>query len=396
MPRSHLLLTYDFPPIGGGIARLMDEVARRYPPGTLTVSTGQQPGSHATDAGLPNRIDRLGFPARRLRTVQGLIRWSHRVGRLARSTGSEFAWCGQLRPAAYPARWLHATTGMPYGVVVYGGDLLRLPRHLRSARKRAVVRSLLGNTAAIMAISRWTADQCRSVCDGLGLTLEERLRVIPLGTDPAVFRPGLDTRGARAAFGLLEGRWLITVARLTPHKGIDTGIRCLAALAREIPNLRYAVVGTGPDQARLEGLAHELGVGDRVRFLGLVPEADLPGLYNVGDVYLGPSRLHESDVEGFGISIVEASASGLPVVVGRSGGTSDAVRDGETGALVDAEDPAAFAAAVRPILQDPDRAARMGAAGRRAVETFYNWDRVVLAMQTLGRESAEAVRPTQP
>jgi len=396
MPNSHLLLTFDFPPMGGGIARLMGEMARRYPAGTLVVSTGQQSGSEAVDRTFPNQVDRVAIPSRRLRTAPGLVRWTHRAGKLSRSHCAEFVWCGQLRPAAYPARWLHARTGVPYGVVVYGGDLLILERHSRAARKRLVARSLLGAAAVIIAISRWTADLCRQVCDDLGLALEERLRVIPLGTDPAAFRPGLDARAARAAFGLAEGRWLITVARLTPHKGIDTGIRCLASLAQEIPDLRYAVVGTGPDQARLKALAHDLGVGDRVRFLGLVSEADLPGLYNVGEVYLGPSRLEACSAEGFGIAIVEASACGLPVLVGRSGGTSEAVRDGETGMLLDAEDPGAFAAALRSLLQDHDRAARMGAAGRRAVETFFNWDRVVLAMRTLGRECAEAAGTHPP
>ena len=391
-----LLLTYDFPPMGGGIARWMGEMALRYPPGTLTVSTARHSGSQAGDARYPNQVDRLDLPGRRLRTVQGLVRWSHRAGRLAKSQGSEFAWCGQLRPAAYPARWLHATTGMPYGIVMHGGDLLTLRRHLHSARKRPVVRTLLGTAATIVANSRWTADLCRSVCDDLGIAFEGRLQVIPLGTDPAVFRPGLDPREARAAFGLPEGRWLITVARLTPHKGIDTGIRCLAALAAEMPDLRYAVIGAGHDLVRLEALARDLAVGHRVHFLGQVGDADLPSLYNLGDVYLGPSRLGPNAVEGFGISIIEASACGLPVVVGNSGGTSEAVRDGETGVLVNAEDPGAFAATVRSLLDDHDQARRMGAAGRRAVETFFNWDRVVLAMRALGRECAEASGPHPP
>jgi len=391
-----LLLTFDFPPMGGGIARWMGEIARRYPPGTLTVSTVRHSGSHEADATYPNRVDRLDLPGRRLRTVQGLVRWSHRAGRLAKSHGSEFAWCGQLRPAAYPARWLHATTGMPYGVVIHGGDLLTLRRHLHSTRKRPVVRTLLGTAARIVANSRWTADRCRSVCADLGIALEGRLQVIPLGTDPAVFRPGLDPTEARATFGLPEGRWLITVARLTPHKGIDTGIRCLAALAPEMPDLRYAVVGTGSDLARLQTLARDLAVAHRVYFLGQVGDADLPGLYNLGDVYLGPSRLQADGVEGFGISIVEASGCGLPVVVGKSGGTSEAVRDGETGILVNAEDPGAFAATVRSLFDDRDQAGRMGAAGRRAVETFFNWNRVVRAMRALGRECAEAGGPPPP
>ncbi len=388
MPDAHLLLSYDFPPMGGGIARWMGEIALRYPPGTLTVSTGGYPSSETTDGRFPNRIDRLSLPSERLRTVQGLVRWSVRVAKLARSTHAQFVWCGQLRPAAYPARWVAATAGIPYGVVVHGGDLLGLNRHLRSARKRPVIRALLSGAATIVANSGWTAALARSVGRELGLDVEQRLRVIPLGTDPSVFRPGLGASQVRAAYGLPEGRLLVTVARLTPHKGIDTGIQCLAALAGDIPDLHYAVAGAGPDQRRLEALADDRGVGDRVHFLGRVSDADLPGLYNAGAVYLAPSRQESRDVEGFGIAIAEASACGLPVVVGKSGGTSEMVEDGVTGVLVDAGDPQAYAGAVRSLLAEPERAVAMGAAGRQAVKRFFNWDRVVDAMRSLGRECA--------
>jgi phosphatidylinositol alpha-1,6-mannosyltransferase len=113
-----------------------------------------------------------------------------------------------------------------------------------------------------------------------------------------------------------------------------------------------------------------------VAFLGFVPDEELPALYNAADLYVGVSRYHDLLAEGFGISLVEASASGIAVVGGRSGGVPDAVRDGETGMLVDPEDPAAVAAGIIGLLGDEALRRRMGAAGRRAVESFYNWDRV--------------------
>ena len=390
---QHLLLTFDFPPMGGGIARWMGELAQRYPAGTLVVSTGQQSDGEAVDRTYPNRVDRVNVPARRLRTAQGLVRWTHRAGKLCRSEGIDFVWCGQVRPAAYPARWVHAVTRTPYGLVVHGRDLQILRRRIRWASKRPIVRTLLGSAAAIVANSRWTADLCGQIFDDLRLALPDaRLHVVPLGADPDLFRPGLDPTMARSVHELPAGRWLVTVARLSPHKGVDTGIRCLAALGTDIPELRYAVAGTGPDLDRLETLARDLGVRDRVHFLGQVPDVHLPALYNLGEVYLGPSRLEEQDVEGFGIAIVEASASGLPVIVGRSGGTADAVLEGETGMLVDPEDPGAYAEALRLLLGDRSLARAMGEAGRRAVETFFNWDRVAEAMRDIGREAAVASR----
>ena len=149
------------------------------------------------------------------------------------------------------------------------------------------------------------------------------------------------------------------------------------------PDLRYAVVGSGQRLSELRALADQLGVADRVSFLTGVPDADLPALYNAADIYLGVSRRAENGVEGFGISLVEASACGRPVIGGRSGGIPDAVRDGETGLLVDSEKPDEVAAAVGRLLGDPALAARLGAGGRAAVESYYNWDRVVSDLRSI-------------
>ena len=132
------------------------------------------------------------------------------------------------------------------------------------------------------------------------------------------------------------------------------------------------------------------GLGDAVRFLGFVADADLPALYNAADLYVGASRRYDLLAEGFGISLVEASACGLAVVAGDSGGVADAVRDGETGMLVDPDDPAAVAAGITRLLGDAGLRHRMGEAGRRAVETHYNWDRVA---RDLRRIDAEFRRP---
>jgi len=168
---------------------------------------------------------------------------------------------------------------------------------------------------------------------------------------------------------------------------VDTVIRALPAIVERAADVRYAVAGSGPEREHLEKLAHKTGVAERVRFLGEVGDRDLPALYNLATVYVGASRRAERiGVEGFGLALVEASACGLPVVAGNSGGVPDAVRDGETGFLVPAEDPAAFADAISRLLGDPGLARRVGAAGRRAVETYFNWDRVVRDLRAIESE----------
>jgi phosphatidylinositol alpha-1,6-mannosyltransferase len=165
----------------------------------------------------------------------------------------------------------------------------------------------------------------------------------------------------------------------------------MAVLRDEFPNLRYAVVGSGIGLAQLQALARSLGVSDRVRFLTDVPDADLPPLYNSAELYLGVSRPVELMIEGFGISLSEASACGVPVIGSSTGGIPDAVRDGETGLLVDPENPEAVAGAVRLLLRDRDLARRLGAAGRKAVESFYNWDRVAADVLRIGSEYSRRV-----
>lgn len=363
---------------------MMGELALRYPHRSLVVSTGSYEGSAASDARFPQPIDRIGIRATRLRTIQGLGLWAWRAGTLAKQWRPGFTWCAELKPAGYPARWLAARHGVPYGVIVYGTELLLIEAKIRRSRfKRGTAGSIIGKAAVIVAISRWTADLARNVLSTL--ELEVPVETVPLGTTPSHFRPGVDPSAVRRKFGLNGGPWLLTVARLEWHKGIDTMMKALPAVRAAHPSARYAIAGVGDRLPQLEQLHQQLGLGDAVRFLGAVSDDELPALYNAADLYVGASRRHDLLVEGFGISLVEASACGLAVVGGRSGGVPDAVREGETGILVDPDDPAAVAAGVNVLLSDPERRKRLGAAGRRAVESYYNWDRVAKELMEIDR-----------
>jgi phosphatidylinositol alpha-1,6-mannosyltransferase len=285
--------------------------------------------------------------------------------------------------------------GTPFGVLLHGGDLLILQHQVhQSLLKRRTARALLSSAAVLVANSQWTRECCITLLSELEIeSADSHVQVVPLGADHVFFRPGVDTAPVRARYGLGDGRWLLSVARLARHKGVDTVLTALSQLRDRYPDLRYAVVGTGEELESLKALAGRLGVGDRVRFLTDVPDRDLPAIYNCAEVYLGVSRLMEQRVEGFGISIAEASACGIPVVAGRSGGIPEAVRDGETGLLVDAESPEAAGDALRILLDDSALRARLGGAGRRSVESYYNWDRVARDLARIGHEFARpAVR----
>ncbi len=392
----HLLLTYDFPPIAGGIARWMAELAKRYPPAELVVSTGQHRDSQDIDALFQCRIDRVPIASRRLRTIQGLLLWSRRAATLARTTHPSFTWCGNLKPSAYAAKWVLERVGTPYGAILHGTDLLLLQHQIHhSAIKRRAARALLQSASILVTNSRWTRTMCLTVLNELELRADAiPVRTVPLGTDPQYFRPGIAVEEVKAKYRLAPGRYVLTVARLAAHKGIDTVLRVVAQLGEDEPELRYVIVGSGVKQAELQTLATKLGVAQRVHFLTDVPDRDLPALYNLAEVYVGVSRTTELMAEGFGISLSEASACGLPVIAGRNGGMPDAVRDGETGILVDAESPEAVSEAVRRLLRDRALARRLGDAGRRAVETYYNWDRVTTDLRTIAQEFSRP--PVQP
>jgi phosphatidyl-myo-inositol dimannoside synthase len=182
-----------------------------------------------------------------------------------------------------------------------------------------------------------------------------------------VFRPDPAAGAAvRARHGLGTAPVVACVSRLVARKGQDQLIRVLPALRERVAGTRLLLVGDGPDAARLRGLAAAHGVADHVVFTGAVPAAALPAHHAAADVFALPCRTRGGglDVEGLGIVLLEASATGRPVVAGDSGGAPETVREGVTGHVVGGRDPRALADALAGLLADPDRAAAMGAAGR--------------------------------
>ncbi len=251
----------------------------------------------------------MAIGAKRLRTLNGLCLWTWHAAPLAGRTRPGFVWCDEVKPAGYPAAWLHARGGPPFGVIAHGADFLLLDAKIRrSAFKRWTARRMLERCSVVVANSHWTADLARSVLEFLGCrALAADVRVVPLGTTPSRFRPGIDPEPVRQKHGLDGGPWLLTVARLDFHKGIDTVIRALPAIRAAFPTARYAVAGIGSRRGSLERLVAELGLSDAVRLLGFVSDEELPALYNAADVFVLASRRYDLLVEGFGIAIVEAS-----------------------------------------------------------------------------------------
>ena len=214
------------------------------------------------------------------------------------------------------------------------------------------------------------------------------VRLAP-GVDTTVFRRGAGGAAMRQRLGLTGRPVVLCVSRMVPRKGQDTLLRAWpqvrAAAARAAGGPVLLLVGDGPYRAELGRLAGRLGVADSVVFTGPVSWQDLPGYYDAGDVFAMPcrTRRHGLDVEGLGIVYLEASAAGLPVIGGDSGGAPDAILHGESGYVVPGGDVPAVAARLTELLADPAAAAAMGEKGMAWVEREWRWELVAGRLQRI-------------
>jgi len=193
---------------------------------------------------------------------------------------------------------------------------------------------------------------------------DEKLGVVHNGVDLGEFELRTISQRSRS-----ERLRLVSVARLVPHKRIADGIKALSQLLKRGVDAEYRIVSDGPERARLEALRSELGLGDRVHFLGFLPRAELIAELMASDVLL-----HPSEAEGFGIAVVEGMAAGLPVVVAKSGGVQDIVEHGRFGYLYEPGDVDALVEYVAQLARDASKRELFGSVARRTAEARFSWE----------------------
>jgi phosphatidylinositol alpha-1,6-mannosyltransferase len=196
------------------------------------------------------------------------------------------------------------------------------------------------------------------------------------GIDTDHFAPQSDAAQLRQSLGLADKKVIVSVGRLVHRKGQDTLIESFPEIVREIPNAHLLFIGEGPYEKYLKKRVKALNLADRVTFIGRVQYVQLPKYICVGDVFAMPSRsrLAGLEVEGLGIVYLEASACGLPVIGGNSGGAPDALLEGVTGFAVDGTSAQDVADAAIKILRDPQLAKSMGTAGREWIIRHWRWE----------------------
>jgi phosphatidylinositol alpha-1,6-mannosyltransferase len=372
--RRTLIVSNDFPPRQGGIQSFIHALALRLPPESLTVYAPRWEGAGEFDARQPFEVVR--HPTSLMLPVPSVIR---RATAIAKARQAEAVVFGAAAPLGLITPALRRVGVAKAVAITHGHEAgwAALPgarNLLRRIGEEADVLTYLGEYFRVR-LSR-------------ALSARDAARMVRLapGVDATRFRPDPDAGNAvRERHGLTGRPVVVCVSRLVPRKGQDTLIRAWPAVTAKVPDASLLIVGGGPYLADLSKLAERVGVTASVRLTGPVAAAELPAHYAAGDVFAMPCRTRRGglDVEGLGIVYLEASAAGLPVIGGDSGGAPDAILDGESGYVVPGRDVATLAARITGLLADPATARAMGEKGRAWVERDWSWDLAAARLESV-------------
>ncbi|UGY95002.1 glycosyltransferase family 4 protein [Streptomyces gobiensis] len=380
--RKTLIVTNDFPPRPGGIQAFLHSMALRLDPERVVVYASTwnrtEEGRAATacfDAEQPFTVVRD-----RATMLLPTPRVTRRAVSLLREHDCSAVWFGAAAPLGLMAPALRGAGARRLVATTHGHEAgwARLP----------AARGLLRRIGEAVDTMTYLGEYTRSrIAEALTAEAAARMVQLPPGVDEKTFHPGSGGDVVRERLGLTERPVVVCVSRLVPRKGQDTLILAMPRILAEVPDAVLLIVGGGPYEKELRRLAARTGVADAVRFTGAVPWEELPAHYGAGDVFAMPCRTRRGglDVEGLGIVYLEASATGLPVIAGDSGGAPDAVLEGETGWVVrggsgGAED---IAERVAALLRDPALRRRMGERGRDWVEERWRWDLLAERLRAL-------------
>ena len=364
-----LLVTNDFPPRRGGIQSYLWEFVGRLAATreqSVTVYAPKWKGAEAFDDAASDAGYRVVRHPGTLMLPGPAV--DARMRGLIAQHGIDTVWFGAAAPLALLAPRARQAGAKRVLASTHGHEVgwSMLPV------ARSVLRRIGDGTDVVTYVSRYTRSRFASAF-GPAASLE----YLPPGVDSDRFRPDPASRAdLRARYRLGERPVVVCLSRLVPRKGQDILIKALPSVRRRVDGAALVIVGGGPYLDTLRKLANECGVSDHVTFTGSVPAAELPAHHSLADVFAMPCRTRGSgmDVEGLGIVFLEASATGVPVIAGNSGGAPEAVQHNKTGLVVDGRSVNQVADAVAGLLTDRDRAAAMGAAGREWVTTQWRWD----------------------
>ena len=363
---SILLVTNDFGPRAGGIETFVIGLLERIPHGEVVVYTSSQEGSEPFDIRWKQE-----FGVEVIRDKSSILLPTPRVIKNLRKVlvarGISKVWFGAAAPLGLSARWLRKS-GVEHIVALTHG-------HEVWWSKVWPFTWLMNEIAQNVDVATYLGEFTKEAIKPRFRNPEKLVKVAP-GIDTEHFRP-IDASELRKELGIEKRPTIISVGRLVHRKGQDRLVEAMPRIIKELPDAVLVFVGEGPHRKVLDSLVAKNNLHNNVRFIGRIQYSDLPRYVALGDVFAMPSRsrLFGLEVEGLGIVYLEASACGLPVVGGSSGGAPDAVKDGVTGFVVDGNDINQIADRIIHLLKDPQLRRRMGDAGRDWAVEEWRWQR---------------------
>ncbi|BEP15405.1 glycosyltransferase family 4 protein [Acidothermaceae bacterium B102] len=360
--RRTLVVTNDFPPRAGGIQQFVHQVVDRLPPEDVVVLASRHEGDQTFDATLPYRVVR--YPHYPMVPTPAVNRLA---ADLLREERCEAVWFGAAAPLALMTPTLRRAGAVRVVATTHGHEVAwaKLPL------ARSALRRISGRVDVLTYLTEYSRTALARVA-AKGTRLEQ----LSPGVDPSVFSPAVSGAGVRERYGLGSRPVVVCVSRLVKRKGQDTLIEAWPQVLAQVPDAALLIVSGGPYATQLAHLVATTGVSDSVHLTGPVAWDELPAHYAAGDLFAMPCRTRRAglDVEGLGIVFLEASASGLPVIAGRSGGAPDAVLEGRTGYVVDPRNKVELAGRIVELLSDPVSARTMGIVGRAWAEREWDWN----------------------
>jgi phosphatidylinositol alpha-1,6-mannosyltransferase len=362
-----LFVTNDFGPRAGGIETFIIGLIQRRPFGQTIVYTSSQPESEQYDADWMKN-----YGVRVIRDRSKILlptpRVAFKLRHIIKSEGITTAAFGAAAPlgllsASMKRAGVLRTVALTHGHEVWWAKVFPFNILLRRIGATVDVLTYLGEFTRNAIASALTAKAKSAM-----------VKIAP-GIDVDHFSPS-DASALRQSLGLADKKVIVSVGRLVHRKGQDHLIESMPEILEVVPNAHLLLVGQGPYRDYLQQLVTKNALEDSVTFIGRIQYADLPQYICVGDIFAMPSRsrLMGLEVEGLGIVYLEASACGLPVLAGNSGGAPDAVLHNETGLVVDGTDNKQIAAAAIELLTKEDSARKMGVVGRQWIIDKWRWE----------------------
>ena len=266
----------------------------------------------------------------------------------------------------------------PFVITAWGSDILIVPEsRLISAIKRYIATYTLKKADSVTC----DAEHMKETMKRLGVP-EEKIKLIYFGIDTRRFSPGQKSEKLKVRLGVYNSPTIITLRNLRPVYDVESLIKSVPLVLKEIPESKFIIAGKGPEEERLKELAKSLGVSDSVKFIGFIPNDELPEYLNSMDVYVSTSL---SDA-GIAASTAEAMSCGLPVIVTDVADNKEWVEDGITGFVVPTKDPKLLAEKIIYLLQNENVRKKFGKISRKIIEERNNYHKEMGKMEKIYKE----------